>query len=350
MSTHSLSLRISGILTTLFFCLTGPLAAQTSYDAFSGTSLDAQLWFPIGSTSHYSVSKGALQLQVPSPDKELLISSTDGLFGDFEVILDFDKFASTATSGYSGVGIRVLNGMGQIGAHTDIEIGISGTKTANTISGQARTAGFATITGTSKFSGSKGQLRIQRAFKALGIYYRATTTSGWTTIFITRDHMTPLVLFEIFAKSAKAGAVSIAIDKISYTGTKLQGSRNYGKGCLGLRANAWGPALRGRSSFGVFVYAGQPFALFPIVYIFGFAGIPNGVPLGAAAPGCSLYANPNMVLTSGSTDQDGFGGLYFPLPNDAKLKGASFYSQFAVAGAKNAFGFALSNGVKSRIE
>lgn len=70
--------------------------------------------------------------------------------------------------------------------------------------------------------------------------------------------------------------------------------------------------------------------------------------LTAVAPGCYLFASPDLLLPVPAVN--GAASIKIPVPNDQKLIGANFFNQYIMLQAKaNALGMLFSNGGEGKI-
>ena len=80
-----------------------------------------------------------------------------------------------------------------------------------------------------------------------------------------------------------------------------------------------------------------------------FSGIPLPLPLGSAAPGCTIYNDLALTLNV-LTNAAGSGLVQVPIPNDVNLIGGTYYTQYwGLQIGFNSLGLSFSNGITTNI-
>ena len=328
-----------------------PLAAQSTYDDFSSTSLDQNKWVSFGTTKQLSQSGGALKINGQGVKDEVGVFAIDGLRGNFELIVEFKNFVSHSSNG-AVFTLVVQDAIADDtkGGEASVEIGQTSQGLEFWAEAQHKdqlvaTAGRATTVTAGKFrlrrfsSPARLEVSVQEPNKAWQVLGTWQNKSGGD-LFVTDT-----VRFSMISEEgAKAGA-SVDVDRVAYVGTLVKGSPSYGKRCLDLVGAALTFPVLGAKDFTIAAAGGASFAKAPFLMTIGSQS--SAIDLTAAgAPGCSLYTPPILIVVGGVLDEDGFGGISFGLPTDSKLRGLVFFAQMIGVTKRNALGLAWSDGIR----
>lgn len=344
---------ISTSLTTLLFAaslgLTPVVSAQTVFDDFNGTSIDPGAWFTYGDDARLTKSGGFVRMQGAGATDTFGAVAIDGVRGSFEIVLDFEGFASHSTQGDPFFSCFVFDAIGDFDSSGHLGIALMATPTGRRFYVEAHTAtmdlGQASIATTA----SAGKLRLKRDSGFVAAAFQEKGQTAWTTLRTWPDFLrTDTVRFGFESLPGSVDGVDVAIDRVTLAGTRVAGSKGYGKGCASLRAFATNFPRLGTPKFSILNLSDASFAAAPFALLLGVQAL--GADLTAAgAPACSLLASPDFVFVGGVLDSDGWGFVSLPVPSSPSLVGGTFFNQLIALTQKNSMGIAWSNGVSCKI-
>jgi hypothetical protein len=330
-----------------------PLPAQTVLDHFTGTQVDQQIWWPFDDVQIMSVASSHLRFTGPPTSKHGGILSMDAFRGDFDFVLDFANFASTATSGWTSVKLAVIDAGERWDQLGEAQIKFEGNSSRSYFECNAERNNVS-YPGASAASTTKGgELRLTRTTYKLTAAYRESSAIAWKTLYTWSDSRPFLrandhVYVSVEGETADDGTSFVECDRITYVGQRRTSPVMYGSDCHGLRSRPYGIPYLGNPWFGIYVDGGSAFANLPILLVLGFSQLAIDL-TPAGAPGCTLWASPDLLLLAPPMNGDGEGMLHLPVPNQPGFVGARIYTQFTALAKVNALGLAWSNGVNGQI-
>ena len=326
-------------------------AAQTVFDHFTGTSLNKKLWWPYGEVSARSFGKSQMKMSLSSNQQSGMISM-EAMKGDFDFVLDFSQFSAPGSNNLDAeFELSVMNAEGPIGVENHLGVSIEGAGRGiqfSTYSEQAgKFHGFAKRATTA----TAGELRIRRYTLQSKVWIAALVRprgqKSWTVLRTWPNWFPNLVYIKIQASTAKTNSLSVQSDKLSYfVATRVASPMNYGRSCHSLSSRAYGIPSLGNSNYGILVWGGKKLGLTPLLTLLGLKKL--SVDLSAlGAPGCFLYASPDLILLLPSLDKMGWGFAKLPIPNTPSLRGLRIYHQQLVISSQNRLQLLFSNGVET---
>lgn len=344
-------LREAAAISALGLCaLVSPttLAAQSTYDDFNGTSIDPSRWFQFGASSRMTMSGGKLRMAGATATSGLGVFAVDGLRGDFELVLNYDSFAASASSGDPGLVFTVFDAFGPLFGGGELNVALLETSSGREFVAEGYVNGVQVGGNQSATTSSSGQLRLARTGNTGVASFRATGQANWTVLTSIPNLFTANTVHFDIESVGITGAADFALDQITYTGTRVTGSPLYGQRCLDWGATAVGFPVLGNANFALVGVGGPSFANAPVFVVVGVqqAAI-DLTPI--RAPGCSLLTSNNVVLAAPPADPFGTCEVTVPIPNANNLVGGTLFFQLLAATAQNGLGIAASNGVRGVI-
>lgn len=320
--------------------------AQTVYDDFSGNRIDDKRWTADGDQQHVAVAGSFVRFSLPG-DREANLVSIDAFRGDVDLVVDFASFAATGVSP-SNLVLSVFDADGAPDKISFVEIEISGSSAGRAFAVAAERNGVGHGTALVATKATAGWLRLRRSGGTTAAMVREAGKSTWTTLRSWSDFLTDLVYIELSAETPSGATLAVICDKVTYGGTRVTSPVSFGTGCNGLRARPWSIPYLGNATYGAFAFGDGRLANAPALMIFGTGKLDLDLSA-AGAPGCRLYATPDLVLPIRPFDRDAETFVLIPMPNDANLVGARFYEQFAAISNQNALKVVFSNGIESTV-
>ena len=324
------------------------LSAQTTYDDFSGTSIDPSRWFQFGPAARMTMSGGKLRIAGATSPMSLGIFAVDGLRGDFELVVNYDSFAASASNGDPGLVLGVFDALGPMFTGSELSIGLLETSSGREFFAEGYANGSPIGGNGASTTSTAGQMRLARTGNTGIASFRPTGQANWTVLTTIPNLFTTTTVHFDIESVGFTGAADVALDQVTYTGTRVSGSPLYGQRCLDWGATAVGFPTLGNAAFGLVGVGGPSFANAPVFVIIGVQQTAIDLtPI--RAPGCALLASTNVVFAAPPADAFGLSELIVPIPNANNLVGGTLYFQLLAATAQNGLGIAASNGVRAVI-
>jgi hypothetical protein len=323
------------------------LPAQVVLDHFPGTSIDTGTWTRIGSRANLSVGNSRLRFIGPPNGKHFGIVSLDAFQGDFDFILEFENFLTTATNGNTEIKLTVVEAEGPISQMGELQVKLSGRSQGFSFDCNAEKNNVSYGKASTPTTASAAELRLIRTQQLVSAAFRPRGVKSWITLKSWPNFLGRLVYVEIDGETAQDGSSSVECDKISYTGLRVASPVNYGSSCHGLEARSWSIPYYGNQHFGIHVNGTSALSGAPTLLLLGIGPFKK-LNLALApwgAPGCTLNLVFDLAQVGPILDQEGAGVSYVPIPNYAGLVGLPFYGQFVGSAPLNAMNLIWSNGV-----
>lgn len=330
----------------LIALLHAPVLGQAkTYDDFNTGKHPQEALWDWDDLQTVSQSNGLLHIATPPTQVAARLTSTHGFRGDFDFVLDFRNFKSTATKFQNGVPsfwmevrseenrlgdyfqvARVLDSQG----HAMVSAGLKDSKAQTT-----------TRVGVSATT-SAGLLRISRSGSDITTWY--DIGSGWKALYTFKGVLSAIVRVSIRSYSGDDGSFTADSDQITYVGERLPPPQLYGNACHGLGIFEGGLANVGNKSFGVGVDGAPPLA--NLWFLLGTSSKELRLaPMGA--PGCYLLSSMEILVAGLKADNNGVYLLPAGIPNDPKLVDVTVYCQYVAEDrGKNAWGLIWSDGLR----
>ncbi|MEZ5966773.1 MAG: hypothetical protein R3F56_23240 [Planctomycetota bacterium] len=329
-------------LAALFTC---EISAQTTYDDFSGTAIDSSRWFQFGSTARLTMSGGKLRIAGATTQDALGIFAIDGLRGDFELVVDYDSFAASASNGDPGLSMSAFDAFGPPFSGGELGLGLIETSSGREFVAEGYRNNVFLGGNQTPTTSSAGQLRLVRTGNTGIASFRASGQANWTVLATIPNLFASTTVHFIIETVGVTGRADFALDQVTYTGTRVAGSPLYGSRCLDWGATALGFPVVGNADFSLVADGGQSFANAPAFVVLGAQQ--TAIDLSAIrAPGCWLLASTNVVFAAPPADPFGLCEITMPIPNANNLVGGTLFFQVLAATTQNALGVAASNGVR----
>lgn len=326
--------------------LCGTVCGQTIYDDFNGAAVDANRWFQFGPSSLVTMSGGRLRLNGGAANVGFGIFGVDGFRGDFELVLDYDSFATPDPNGDPGFVFHVEDAFGPPFAGAELNLWLQANGTGRDFMAEAYVNSNFINGNQAAASGTSGQLRLARTGNTGIASFRETGQGSWTVLLTVPNLFTSnTVNVDIETVPGSTTAASVNFDQLTYIGTRVTGSPLYGQRCLDLGLTAVSFPVIGNANYSLVAVGGTPFANAPMFLTLGVAQAAVSL-TPAGAPGCSLFTTNNVVLAMPRADRFGVTEVSLPIPNAGNLVGATLYFQALGATGQNALGVAASNGVR----
>ena len=324
-----------------------PAQSLKVLDHFDGKSIDTDTWWLESYTAGLSMGASKLTMRMPK-DRWAGLLSNDSIRGDFDVVLDFEQFVVTGSGRDSSeLFLSLIQVTGSVQKMAVVDLGITGNASGLRFEWDAEVAGTPVGSGRIVTTATAGELRIRRVQapngKQLELLVRPRGQKSWTMFKTLGDLLGDEVIVQFWAYSDGNGTVSCAVDSVRYSGSLMASPRPYGQGCSEFGKRHWGRASLGNQDFAVLSFDGPANAA--TLLLLGFTKL--DIDLGpAGAPGCHLYASPDLIVPGAALDGEGFGVDLFPVPQDPGLLGLPLHFQsIAIAPGANPLQLLLSNGV-----
>lgn len=342
------SLILSATCVTL---MTASVTGQGVFDDFKGTVVDQTKWYVFGAGQHLKISNSKLSFSLPS-DTTFGLVSMDAIRGDFDLILDFAKFAAVSQTSQAEFFLTVIGAEVPFHQMEHLDIGIEGNSTTRQFfcEGEKASVGQGSAQYTTK--ASAGELRLQRTQQNLTAMFRESGQTAWHTLRVYNNFMKSNLVYVVIQPWAdRAATVSAECDKLSYVGPLQMKTSptNYGKGCNSMISRAWSFPYLGNANYGIITDVDSRLIGAPLLLLVGFTQLSIDL-ISIGAPGCSLLTSPDLVLVTPPVNSESEGIGYIPIPNNVGLVGVGFNSQFlALAPRWNALGLIFANAVQTKI-
>ncbi len=335
-----------GTALALSLAMTGVTPAQSTYDDFGGNSIDSTRWTLFGEMGRASQSGGFLLLRGAGSKRDIDLLAVDALRGDFEIILDFERFRARSTANEPGLSLTAVDAITDPNQGGVVSIAIEATARGHSFFGCAELGGRSLGEASVPTRASAGKLRLTRAAGKISVSAQEKGNNTWITLRTWTDFFkTNTVRFLVSSLAGTADAADVSCDKIWIRGKRISGSPAYGKRCANLGFAPTNLPKIG-TTLGLLTAGDGSFARAGFAIILGER--PLAIDLtGAGAPGCFLHTPLTILLVGGALDAEGLGILALPIPASNALVGARFYTQAVATTAKNSMGLAWSVGATS---
>jgi len=329
------------------------------YDDFTGTSLNTQKWFNDATPVTVANSRARFRLTAAiKKEARSELIAYEAFSGDFEFVLDFDKYSNTVKLG-SGLELFVDGAENPAASNKYVNLEL----VSYYHSSQYRIIKeFSTWMSDGKtetqFKGwpitaTSGQMRIKRDTKGISVYTRTGTQTAFRLIKTWPNVLPKLVHVGISTWSGgktlnSSGKFAVDCDKISAAGKRIPGPINYGKNCHGILTAPAGLPSLGNANFGYFLGGNTQLAGSPTAMILG--SNKQNLVLAPSAPACYLNTNPILFMLGTILNKQGEGFVRLPVPNDKNLVGVNVKAQHLIIKLGiNKLGLAFTQGVETKI-
>ena len=218
--------RIFFILLVLAFTMVTSLNADTLplliFDDFTGDTINSSLWTVNDPDELFSQSDGFLQADSPPNSKYASINSIKTFSGDFEFVLSYKNFSSTAflaikgDNAFPAVDLNIMlksspNLSVAISRCQDYQGGASGVF----ISGESSSSGNESTSSTT----TSGYLKIQRNGSTINTFYKEN--SDWIPLGNYSDMPTVDATIAVGITTGANGDYNVDIDAVYYTDSEI---------------------------------------------------------------------------------------------------------------------------------